>query len=440
MKQPLRTTLLAGAALLGATSFFSSCNDEPPPAPKHYVVAVALNLSAEIRADISQRLQLWIGKQLPSGSALDVIDAYSLEPVCSIKIPPGRLGDNLNTRMKAIIVDLDKMDEALQKGQEQARDVAGRGRLPQFLEHIGRNLHAIDGAIFVGNPLYLEGPFSMWGGYCPNDAHLPTSGDVSDYGVEEKTTLLKGITVHIVSPLKDADIYDSDAHRYAVTRFWHLYTRAMSGETGYYGHSLDEAIGFATNPAGFAEQKSREPAYQLSLKEDEQMMMVKIDRDTPAWLVDRSAGALGGVAKSQRMPAQAKFSLGVRWDAPVDLDLYVRPAPGKAEVFYACRISPELEHHGDVRSGEEQRWEYVESRAEVQANDLRQMKAYINFYSGNAPAAGVECEARLVFGEKVYARHLVLAARAGNRGRDRDGNRQSGCWAEIPISEIMGLP
>ncbi|HEX8076339.1 MAG TPA: hypothetical protein VF511_00880, partial [Chthoniobacterales bacterium] len=145
------------------------------------------------------------------------------------------------------------------------------------------------------------------------------------------------------------------------------------------------------------------------------------------------------VPKSSQPPSNSKgkVKIGIRWNSGVDLDLYVRPAPGAAELYYGRSRTREGALNKDYISNaaSTRGYETVEFDEEVDVNNLL---AFVNFYSGEVGSA-VDAIVRVEFNGEFYEAHFTISATRGNKGEDYEGRQNSSYWCMLDIPQVVGL-
>jgi hypothetical protein len=129
------------------------------------------------------------------------------------------------------------------------------------------------------------------------------------------------------------------------------------------------------------------------------------------------------------------FGVGIRWEAPVDLDLWVRPRPGAKELSYRTRTTDDGKYFHDFHKGGGGvlDYEYCEIASDV---DPKQIECWINWYNGSAPS--VSGVVAIYYRGQTFHRPFTVRASKGNRGRDARDRASSSQWLKINVAEAIG--
>jgi hypothetical protein len=128
--------------------------------------------------------------------------------------------------------------------------------------------------------------------------------------------------------------------------------------------------------------------------------------------------------------------IGIMWSVTgCDFDLWVKPDQNAKELNYGNTITREGKYFRDFRNHNDKLdFEYVELNAPV--NGVRQVKSWINFYSGSTSSAiGIVV---VHYQGKTYRSFFSLKASKGNQGKDASQRSKSPYWAEIDVAKIVG--
>ena len=129
------------------------------------------------------------------------------------------------------------------------------------------------------------------------------------------------------------------------------------------------------------------------------------------------------------------LGIGLMWGANADVDLHVLPNKSARELYYGYTQSKWGRYGHDFRSANEGiGFEYCELKTPV---DIRDVKCYANYYSGNAwPICG---RVVVFFNGFTYYGEFSLAAHHCNRGFDSNSRDSSLYWTKIDLLTIVGL-
>lgn len=318
--------------------------------------------------------------------------------------------------------------------------IAGNLMIPAALDAIGRNLlpalpEREADILLLGSWQYLDRRDGRWAiidRFYPSDAHIRAARAETPFGTAGAEERLRGGTLHFCWPGGDA-AFETDAYREAVTRFWTLYVTAQAGRIGTFSQDMSTCFqrwraGEATGQAAYAPiaggkiEMLRAPGPVAAFVPD------TMDQPGEYFLRD-------DVPISRTPPTAMKGIawIGLKWNAPCDVDLYSRPDGSSQWLYYGQVRSADGRFNKDFLSATgETQFEYIEF---VRPIDLATAEVAINLYSGElaVPPEGV---IRVWFGGRVYEAPFKLAAKRGNRG----ALPMTGAnWLRIDLRKVLGL-
>ena len=368
----------------------------------------------QLQEQVMQSLKYATG--LDAGDSVHVIDAYHIKPLATIEVPEGRAYASPKARLKANKKSVsDLMRFAKQPPQNSpAPSVVGAIRMPQFLRHIGQNYgggEAVDVLVF-GSPLYddpADSAFSMMAGeiLIPGDGHLQVDRSKSVYGIKGNEGALDTIRLHWA--YGDQLTMSSDQHAHMIERFWHLFAVSQGAEFVTYTPFVKTVF-----------KRVNETASALpnphTLQHTERLEMIRLRAvEVKTSIHERPLSSVKPTA--QQLRQADKVEVGITWNNcdSCDLDLYVRPTPGSAVIFYnhtRSRYGVLFKDYLNAPSGNGG-FETIQLSVPV---DLRALAIAINFYGGNS-ASGVEGAIRLALNGQTYAMPFTISATKGNGGQ-----------------------
>lgn len=349
---------------------------------------------------------------LKGGDTVSVIDAYHIKPLAKFTVPEGKAYRSPKARIKANKKAVAVLMQFAKKPPQSdpAPSVTGALRMPQFLRHVTQNFSGdkkVDVLVF-GSPLYddpADSQFSMVGALVPNDGHLQVSRNQSVYGIKGYDQALKNIRVHWA--YGDKAIFPSDQHSFMIERFWQLFVAEQGGDF----------ITFAPfTKTAFERVKKSSSALSNphNLEKTERLEMIRLKAiEVEQSIHERPLSTLKPSA--QQVRAAQNIEIGITWDcARCDIDLYVRPLPSSAVLYYGHTRSDVGVYFKDytkapISSGG---FETIELSVPV---DLRSLVIATNFYGGES-AQGVTGEIRLALEGQTYGLPFTLQATKGNGG------------------------
>ena len=475
MKTKIIQNCLAAVVLLIATF-------NPVRAPgAAYVVGLSPNYNQPQRTEVFQNVLTFILETSEPGDAITICDALNQKLVASFAIPEGRLFQaNAKARAQRLAAPLAALKQFLVADRSYPPVLVNAVALPQFLDFAATQLRRPGESLRVvvlASPLYVDvsgnGACTMLSAF-PSDANLTATPDQSVFGCALKKTILSGVTVHLAylnTP------FLNEYHQERVSRFWVLYCQQTSGCLASW--CADPILAFRR-----AKENIQQPCIEAQLDlADRTIELRQVSRRsvlaartvtnevgrlntttvlpsvttiavTPAPSnaaanpeANRSASASAsvsapGVFEPAKLaeafpvkPAAKSFGVGIAWSAAVDVDLWLQPYPGAAELSFHNTNSPQGRYLHDWRSGNlGLDYEYVLLNSD-QNVDLSRIGCWVNYYSGKvAPVRGIVV---VHYEGRAYQGEFTLNAPSGNQAADRDRRQQSGCWVQLDVAAIV---
>lgn len=426
-------------SLIVLLSIGSGCDSQtsnPNPTQRtRYVVGLSPFLSKERKDEIFQGVVRMLVERAPLNSIFHIYDGYHLQTVTTIEIPDVAAFRSTRTRANQFRQQIQDLKTFLAQDpptdQSPPLDLRNAIRFPQFLEFIGDNL--FDGVtptrvLVLGSPLYVDSRelgFSMVNGYFPSDGHLLAPRDKSVYSLEGRESSLTDIVIDYAYP---QDPWTSDIHRQRVARFWTLYSQ-QQGAT-LHRFTGDLATVFDSVASQHMDQTTPRTACEID-PASKKPEMIRITRDIGItdWITSEVPQNIGTRAPST---TTGPMKIGIRWNENIDLDLYAKPNPQSATLFFQNTESDDGFYFKDHRSSPGTEYEYIAFEKPV---DIWDLKASVNFYDGRADAPGPEGEIRIEFDNHTYVGRFAIPKTRGNRG-DAD---QAEFWTKIDVPRILKL-
>ena len=190
--------------------------------PQSVTVGLAA-VRSQAGTEASQTLTEDLLQQLPSGSRIDVYDAYNLQRVASLRVSKD---PRSRSRMRDIQrqPDYRKLRAFLSRNRTVKNSGEDEVRVPQFLSLVASSVHRDDmpnRVLVIGDPYYKDkrDANDVFGnGTIPRDDNLKAKRGQTIYAPQGET--LKGVAVDWCTI---ADRYPDSKEAYAVRRFWSLY-------------------------------------------------------------------------------------------------------------------------------------------------------------------------------------------------------------------------
>ena len=229
------------------------------------------------------------------------------------------------------------------------------------------------------------------------------------------------------------DAFVTEEHEEKVRRFWSVWTQAQGGKIGTFSHDLPTC--FRRTLAG---ETSGQIAYTLGNETKLEMLRARppLAARVPANTAQPGEWFLADDAPISRTPPTTTTGvawIGIKWTAPVDLDLWVRGASGSPWIFFGNTRTAEGLFNKDFTSGTgEKQFEFIEMTSAI---DLKRLEIVINLFSGEARAP-IEGVIRVYFNAQVYEAPFKIDARHGNRGQMP---MNGAAWLRIDPRKVVGL-
>jgi hypothetical protein len=277
-----------------------------------------------------------------------------------------------------------------------------------------------------------DGRSAMTDRYVPSDATLRAPRVDWPFSIVGAQARLEGITLHFCSPNGAAE-FESAEHAERVRRFWTLWTTGQAGRVGTFSNDL--ATCFRRFNAGDA---SGQAVYQPSRDGKPEMLRVPahLPAMLPASFENPGQYFLREDMPISRTPPAASKGIawvGLKWNAPCDLDLYTRGEASNPWLYYASVRTTEGYFNKDYQTGTgDAQFEYVEFTREI---DLGKAEVAINLYACDA-AAPPEGTVRVWFSGNVYEAPFRLMARSGNKGAQPMTGPH---WLRVDLRKVVGL-
>jgi hypothetical protein len=317
-------------------------------------------------------------------------------------------------------------------------ELAENVRIPDVLNEIGRNLipslpDKKAAVLVIGSALYFDrrdGRWSMTERYYPSDGHLKSPPSETPFGVAGMETRLAGATVHYCWP--GGEFATSD-HEEDVRRWWSLWTLTQGARVGTF--SFDPAACFKRLRTN---ESSGQASYQASPDAKREMLRshAPISAILPASQAQPGEYFLHDHVSISRTPPSTTKGIawvGIKWTAPVDLDIYSRSDSTKPWLFFANVQTADGRFNKDHRSATgDKQFEFIEYVTPI---DLTRAEVFINFYAGQltAPPEGL---LRVWFDGRTYEAPFKIAATQGNRGAPP---MTGPAWVRIDLRRVVGL-
>lgn len=448
-----------------------------------YVVGLSPNYNQPQRTEVFQNVLTFVLETVDPGDSVTICDALNQKLVASFAIPEGRLFQaNAKARAQRLAAPLATLKQFIVADRSYPPSLVNAIALPQFLDFAATQLRRPGESLRVvvlASPLYVDisgnGACTMVSAF-PSDANITATPDQSVFGCALKKTILSGVTVHLAylnTP------FLNEYHQERVNRFWVLYCQQISGCLSSW--CADPILAFRR-----AKENIQQPCIEAQLDlADRTIELRQVSRrsvlaartvtnevgrlNTTTELANvttiavtptpniqpgtteanqrssasASASASGaGVFDPARLaeafpvkPAAKSLGVGIAWSASVDLDIWVQPYPGAAELSFHNTNSPQGRYLHDWRSGNlGLDYEYVLLNPE-QNIDLTHVGCWVNYFSGQvAPVRGIVV---VHYEGRAYQGEFTLNIAGGNKAGDRNQRQQSRYWVPLDLAAIV---
>ncbi len=350
------------------------------------------------------------------GDSARIYDAYHLSSIGKFAVPNKKAYRHQKAKLvvnKKVVKNLLQFsDNAVKPSGENMPCVTGAIRLPQFLRFLGENLSLSEetDVIILGSPLYdvpTGKDFSMAKGHVPSDGHLQVSMGQSPFGMTGNTELLKNLRIHLA--YSNTSLKLGDTQGFFVKRFWTLFLENQGGQLVTFTSDL---------PTLFQrlKEKAQAPKYDYVLEKTNKLEMIlyrpKAIKKRVS-IYDRPLSVRPVALASTKKARNVEVS--ITWDCKdCDLDLYARPNPRAATLYFRHTESSEGKYIKDFRGSPRLSNSY-ETIVFNKPIDLGQLVLAVNFFAGKVPSR-VNGEFRISVGNKTFGQKFQIKATRGNKG------------------------
>jgi hypothetical protein len=464
-----------------------------------YVIGLSPNDNEPQRTEVFQNVLTFILETTDPGDSVTICDALNQKLVASFAIPEGRLFQaNAKARAQRLAGPLAELKRFIVADRSYPPALKNAVGLPQFLDFAATQLRRPGESLRVvvlASPLYVD---SHGDGACtllsafPSDAHLAATPDQSVFGCALKKSILSGMTVH-VAYLNTSFL--NEYHQERICRFWVLYcqqtsgvlstwcadpvlafrrakenvqqqcieahldladrtielrqvsrrsalaTRTVTNEVGRLNATTVvpnvTTIATVSRPSSDSQPSQVQPR-ELSVTSITPATGDSLSRDNRQAEAGQGAAAFESAKLAAAFPvkpAAKNFGVGIAWSASVDLDVWVEPCPGAAELSFHHTNSPQGRYLHDWRSGNlGLDYEYVLLNPD-QDVDLSQTGCWINYYAGNVtPVRGIVV---VHYNGRAYQGEFTISAPSGNKAADRGRRQTRRWWVKIDLAAIV---
>lgn len=410
---------------------------EEARAERILVVGTPGFVDPEVGQEVFTGVTSAIGRATP-GDRVEIYDALSVKLIASLTVPEGRTEVIRTNKLRKELAQLRR-----HLTEQSVRDVGRMNlvNLPAFYRHVaGMRIKppAEMRVIIFGSLLPIDmrgdGPLCQVG-QVPSDAWVIESTLTSQYGTQDLgSAYLKNVVVDYCSV--GPRIPDID--RRSLERFIAIYTHRLGGVIHSFRSDAKLTVDLAL-------QGGKEPATTDQLNEADTVKEIRRVGGTEPIPVqpvpEQARNALQGAGAALPRAQAGILHVAAVWTSAgsADVDLYVRPRPGSAELSFGMTRSAEGRYLRDVRrsqaTGESGSWQGDWEGVELPNGDPKLIEVWLNVFtsSGDKITGFVRIQHGQNFTVDVPFTMSGRADSAGDAGkRDR-----SSSWLRIDVQAAL---
>jgi len=403
------------------------------------VIAISPALPAAQRPVVHATTAQFL-RSVPVNQKVSIFNGLTGEPITEVTMP-ALTYDTPRARAVQLAPQLQRLTSYLTNGpgSDSAIDLP---RVLRQLENRGPLTLVVHGAAPGVTP---AGTVDI-----PADGVIAGSAKASPYGTAERTNRLQGCTL-IVSPV-------SHAMDQAVQDFVVKWGSQLGLRVAGFGLNLQQALDSSLNavalPALAAPRLQLAappvPAAPPARAEAQPVNLLPAAGSGPVVVINNSSGqpttiitnltAANPLQLTETQRRSANTFVGIKWSAPVDLDLYVRDR--RDEASQLC-FKPSQQHtaigtyHGDRRSATRgAELEYVSLEAGVR---LDQLDVLINLFDGPALTEPLGGNVVVIHKGTQYVGNFILSPCQPTKGvgYPRNPSEPAAGWVRVNLQSIM---
>lgn len=360
--------------------------------------------SGSVNRQIAASMELIF--ELNQGETLTYINGETAETIAVLSVPEDkRLADNPNSRLNHNAGQIALLGQFATQAHADSR-ISGALNLPLVLKEIARYHRHADDILVVGSAIFDLAGVSQDvtdGDKILLDENIQQSSEASLFGTTNMPELLKGFRLHwwVTSN------YAERVTREATERFWHLWLHHQSAQLISYTSDQNAVFQQLNNGA--------EPLpmpYTLRVTAAKATVQLKGEN---THLFQRPLSMLT-LPRNIWLEPQL-LTLGISWQAPVDMDIYASVNTGQKPVYFGNPKAHNATFLKDIFSGstgKATRFETIEFHRPV---NLCRLIIGINHYRGKQPQ-GVNGLLRIEVRDQTYQVPFTTTAMSGNKGKD----------------------
>lgn len=398
----------------------------------------------DTKKEVKLRVGNYVIKHMKPGDRAVVLDAVSMKRIASFAIPSHRAyRSNPKERWKknkGHFLLFRKWVDAKRTPLENPYSMD----IPRIFKFCASSLGLKGGRdklVLVGSVIHdpAEKAYSMCGAngewLVPADANLASD---NVYGLGGAGNLMSGVEVSWVT-LGSSVLHKKYAEK--VKRWWVLYCRQREAKLVSYDDVFWAAFdnlpknGRPALGQQYRADTDNSKSEMVTHRSNKRMSGAPVSPDNGNFFMQTNVLAKEGLSGA----TVKELSVGLKWQAEVDLDIHVRRKPSDKWIFFGYARAPYGKHRKDYLSAPLVHSNSLETVDLYGDMDVRQLEVAVNFYSGKAGADGVKGVVRIFVKGKTYEAPFHIKASSGNKGVGRNKRASSKHWAVFDPVKIVKL-
>lgn len=411
----------------------------PALGARSIIVAIAPGMSEADRQGVLNAYQQLLLKS-DVGDVIQCYDAAAQRRVCTATVPKSA---SSRARLIALKREIAAIHACL-NASPGSGSLAHPLNVPAFMTMVVPGLHhegqttriLVFGTIFHGDERDVGATFAP--GSYPSDGCAMPSGQEFPLGTGDRKGSLAGVCVDWCSMGEDCGTLE----RRAVVRWWTIWCAELGATLtscqATPGVAIESAIAGTTAPVSsdVIDRTSTDVVIR-----DVRPTTRSTDAPHPPQRAATDA-ELSEAASVMPTPSLGHAMISVVWsstDGQADIDLWVRPAPGAAELSYGNRTTPLGRYLRDIQRSASTRqtpagntaWEGVEI---LDAHGDRMPEVWLNVYRNTgAPVQGI---VRVQVGGRTSDFAFWFSdGNVGDHASNRNNRGTSPCWLRIDLTD-----
>jgi len=439
-------------------------------ADNHAVIAISPYLGEITALNFKSALHAHLLMEAKPGTVYTLLDGANGQLITRLQIPLLRR-DSLNARLRKLEAELGVLESWINRPLP-FPDLKDSGTLNPPAVVAAMERHEAGILLLVGSPIYRNAELSIhnWhhaegelaGYWYPTDAHFYAPPGHSPWVIETERQRLRDVRLHWLA--LGPDTYPKGVYQTNIIRFYRLFAQLQGGALVSFQRKPQEALQTLfrtdlTSPTHYIDanqtriEMRRAEDHMRHRQEAEQAVTeIELPRHAPtrqaAWRrsltmkqspsVRAGHGDVGAMAESV-MEAMAvdtpkgEVGIALGWDAPVDFDLVVYPAPEKEPLYFGNRQSRDGRYLKDMRTPE--RFQYEEVILNKPGNEV---EAWVNLHSVDSPLDSPPSgEYYIAVDRVIYTGHFSFGVTRGNLGEGLERRTNSPFWVKLDLSRLQ---